>query len=127
MRFNVGDIVEVKLADGSKIQGHVLYISEYFQDVIGTVFPINGGAFEVQYTNVKAAKHYGWKIIGHREITKNDLEKTKRIVGGEVYVGDQMTRSATEDDWKSLPRMLVKGMPIILDDLQLIVANRNVD
>lgn len=125
MSFQVGDIVEVEFDDGSRIQGHVLLISKHFKDVIGAVFPVDGGTFDVQYTNVKAAKHYGWKIVGHRELTKDDIDKTKRIVAGDVFVGDQVMRVATDQDWNSLPRMLVKGMPIVFDELKMIASDRN--
>ena len=118
MNFKCGDIVEISLPEGKKIVGKILYLSDYFRDVIGAVFPIDGGPFEVQYTNLKAAKHYGWKVIENHDLTPDDLEKTRRIVGGEVFIGDKMIRSATDDDRKFLPKMLVKGMPVILDELQ---------
>lgn len=117
MSFKSGDIVDVQLPSGLHTRGMVLYVSAFFRDVIGVVFPPDGGSFEVQYTNIKAAEHYGWKVVDHRELGPDALAKTERIIGGEVFVGDEMVRSASNEDFKKLPRMLVKGMPVIFDEL----------
>jgi hypothetical protein len=103
-----------------------VYLSTHFKNAIGfTVYGVKRQLDStdidsmlvnhsvVLYTNVIAAVHYGWRVLVHGEITEQDRLLTKRIVGGEVWIGDKRLREASSKEDNELPRMLVGGMPVV--------------
>jgi hypothetical protein len=127
--FKAGDVVEIRTLTGKIVIGWVVYVSDYFNDLLGVLvyegkkirlesLPEMKPLVETIYTSGNAAKHYGWKQIGHFKPDASIINRTKRIVGGEVYVGDDCISAASEQDRYTLPKMLVKGMPIVFDELE---------
>lgn len=128
MKIKEGDIVNIPHPNGKCFVGWVVYVSDYFKDLIGvlvygeaplplTVVGSETPQFAPIYTSSKAARQYGWQIIGQRNVTSLDLKLTERVVAGEVFIGDRRMRSATQADRDGLPEMMAMGMPVVYDQL----------
>ena len=127
--FREGDIVEIPLPSGRVAIGWIVYTSGYFKNLIGVLACGCKGIdidhiddtlnkFVPIYTSATAAKHYHWSVIGCKSISKAVSQVTTRIVGGEVFVADTCIRLATDEDRKTLHKMLTKGMPLVYEELE---------
>jgi hypothetical protein len=134
--FKAGDIVEIPLPSGKVAIGWIVYVSNYFKSIIGLIgYGFKGmdlnrigvvlPATPPIYTAIEAAKHYQWAAVGRKPVDEAALLTTERIVGGEVFVGDQCVRSATDEDRERLHKMLVKGMPLVHEELEEIGAKQD--
>ena len=65
------------------------------------------------YTGVQGIETGRWKIVGRSDVSGGDLEATRRIVGGNVYIGDDEQGPASADDEATLPQMDVKGVFLV--------------
>jgi hypothetical protein len=130
--FREGDIVQIPLPDGRKAVGWVLYVSEYFKNVLGfVVFGIEGeiptsrlrphhsmSVLGVLYTGVPAAEHYGWATIAHQALNPKRRALTRRKVADEVWVGDDCIGLVAQiADAENLPEMDVLGMRLVYEEI----------
>jgi hypothetical protein len=130
--FQEGDIVAIPLPNGRRAIGWIVHISSKFKDAVGfIVFGIEGqmriedvtanptlNVLGPLYTNLKAAKFYGWSVIAHQDISNSRRMITKRRIGGDVYVGDDYLGSVTELDGHKLKPMLALGMPVVYNEIE---------
>jgi hypothetical protein len=104
----------------------VLFCSTYVKDAVllkifERVLPLDAAAdeqdfngnFELRYARAQALKSGSWPVIGYQGVDAKDYEMTKRISGGEVWIGDEHIGPATETDEQSLPKMLIHGEGLI--------------
>ena len=102
------------------VVGKVLYISQYFKNVIllkvyrkqfsetpkyDETFAIE--SFELFYTGASLIKKEKWVAIGSEAITSDEKQLNKRVVGGDVWLADDCLGTATDNDLKNLPKMKV--------------------
>jgi hypothetical protein len=71
------------------------------------------GEFELRYARLQALKDGAWSVLAKQAPDPNDYQLTKRIVGSEIFVGDQHIGSASEADEQSVPQMLSYGERLI--------------
>ena len=119
--IEVGDLVEVPAGKKGSVTAAVLYVSSHFKDVILLGFcelQVGGGPCRLSdqyfYTEVSAIKRGRWKLIKNGYAAPVDPSVSTRIVGGEVWTGDQKVRDATSVDRKDLPKMRVAG-PVLME------------
>lgn len=123
-----GDIVEIPLRDGRTAYGWILHVSRYFSGTMGFVVlkvcrdskpgdlkTLCMNLKEVPppgllYTGTKAAKYYKWQAISSCAVKDDDMLLTKRLVGGDVYVGDIRVGAASALELATLKPMMVSGM-----------------
>ena len=130
--YHEGDIIEIPLPDGRRAIGWILHISQHFKDAVGfVVFGIEGhvrnediatnptiSGLGPLYTNIKAIKHYGCKVVDNHPVTESKRNLTKRRVADGVYVADHYIGSVAELDAWGLKPMLVFGMPGVFAEIQ---------
>ena len=140
-----GDLVEIPLPDGRTAIGWILHISKLFKSMIGfVVFGIKGQVREdVEhdleigdlssmkvlgpfYTNEDAITHYGWMTFANHKISPGKRQLTKRLVGSNVYVGDECIREATLPDQSTLKPMLSMGMVAVYQHIERAFGNGRV-
>jgi hypothetical protein len=132
--FQEGDFVEIPLPDGRTAIAQILVISNYFKNMVGfLVFGIKGDVDSSRdtdesaapglgplYTNINAAKDYGWTTVGNRPLTEEDRLRTKVLVGGAVFIGDKWIGSVNsrEAHELGLKTLLASGMPVVYKDIE---------
>lgn len=126
-----GDLISIDLADGRSFIGKVIFVSNYFRDVIllaiyrADAWQQEGALAGRQpalliYTSSKCVGSKGWAKTGSEPVTEGERLRSQRIVGGEVWLGDEELGPAQASDWKSLPRMDVAGCKAVEEDLRAL-------
>jgi tetratricopeptide (TPR) repeat protein len=120
-KAEAGDILLIPL-DGVSAAAKVLYVSGVFKDtMLLGVYPLRltdpvlppslPDSFAlVVYTLTHAVKKGTWRKVGHAPLGEHEKGRSLRIVGADVWLGDEVLRKATADDKQSIP-----GMGIIYD------------
>jgi hypothetical protein len=130
--FQEGDVVEIPLPDERTAIGRIMHISQHTQGAMGfIVFGIKGqmrnqhldvnltlDVLGPMYTDIDAAKKYGWKTIQHVPLKQRDRQITRRRIGEGVYVGDQFLGSIDELGECDLKPMLLYGMIAVYNTIQ---------
>jgi hypothetical protein len=126
--FDLGDVVEVPLSDGRTAIAWIVYISNYFKDCVGfMVLGLKGQHVDLQqaatgltlksfgplYTNRRVLAQSGWKKVSFVPLEEHHKMLTKRIVGGDVFIGDEWIGNAEELGETRLPSMLAMGMSAV--------------
>jgi hypothetical protein len=113
-----GDVVLVPLGEGDHAIAKVLFVSEYYKDVIvlgvstaGTVKKVEAPSVLPTTYDLKVctgAMYVGkkWPKVAH-DTRPIDPEDTKRVVAGAVVVGDEKVGVATPEDGKRLPQQVI--------------------
>jgi hypothetical protein len=133
--YKSGDVVDIPLPSGKLVRGWIIYASSYFKDAIGllTYAAKSRDAAELPhlepmgqtiYTSALAAAHHGWKVVGYCDVDENTMKRTTRIVGGQVFMGDNCVRQAAPADQHELPKMLAKGMIVVHRELEEMYSHR---
>jgi hypothetical protein len=130
-RVAEGDLVAIDVPDGAFVS-KVIFASAFFRDVILlAVYP--AAVWErdrtladrepslLVYTSGKCIGSNGWRKIGFEPVTELEQQRSRRIVGGGVWLGDEELGPATNADRKSLPKMLIAGCKAVELQLQEIL------
>lgn len=104
----------------------VVYLSEYFKDAIfillhekafasGAEAPSNLQSIPSRgiYTGIDSAKRGEWILVGNSPVTPDEKARTRRLVGGDVWIEDvHMGPPSTAEEAK-LPNMDIYGHRLI--------------
>lgn len=69
--------------------------------------------WESLFTTTLPVKSGEWHFLGTESLTAIERTMTKRIVGGDVWVGDSCVGPASDQDYLVLMNMRVKGSEVI--------------
>lgn len=123
-KIKVGDLIAIP--SGAYVGlAKVIYVSHYFRQVV--LIKLYRAAFQVQeshspcaeaaadlyYTSSSPIFTDRWKVTGYEPISECERLMSRRIVSGDIWVGDECLGQATEHDLKTLPKMLVYGFKLI--------------
>lgn len=130
IKFKEGDLFFISevlfrkelLSLGNKSRvGKLIYISSYFKDMIGFIPSINTYTEkpenidnikfmnEVLYTAHDQIKYGIWEVIGHKNVTQEEVLLTKRRVGNTIMIKDEEIRICTENDYKKYKNQGIAG------------------
>lgn len=125
MNVKEGDIY-VLSSKSKNALAKVIYTSNYFKDVIliklylspveADKVPSNylvDSDFKLIYTGKDSVKKSTWNLIASQQVSADEKKLTKRIVAGDVWVGDDMIGKASDSDLEKLPKMLTLGYKLI--------------
>ena len=117
--MKIGDVVEIFESDSLKVTGKVLYISSVYKKIIllGLYAPnrdLQSDPDHLVYTSSDSIVKGRWKIIEGSELCASQEGLALRIVGGNVYLNDQILRTATDSDYESLAQMDVDS-PVLVE------------
>lgn len=102
--------------------GKLIYMSSLFKDMIGFICSeetfnsppktLNEIKFlsKVIYTGNSELKNGNWEIIGHQDITDDEILLTKRRVANAIMIKDDEIRICTEEDYKKYQNQGVLGL-----------------
>ena len=120
-KIEPGNVFAIPLEDGRWAIGKVLFCSQRYKHAILVALDAllfselptsvdlekNFDAIDLWTSSVSAA-HY-WNMIGTAELPEDHLERTRRIVGGAVWVADTFVHEASHQEMQQLPKMLAYG------------------
>jgi hypothetical protein len=123
-RAREGDIFRIPLPSGASGIAKVLYVSKRYRNVMLLGVAAGADISEVAaveadfsaglfYTSVEAPAYLGWHCIASTPVSFAESQLSRRIVGGEVWLGDVEIGPASSDDRRKLPRMLALGGGIL--------------
>ena len=123
-----GDVIALRLPDRLFL-GKVIFVSTVFRDVIllalfradtlGYDQPLSSREPDLLiYTSKKCIGATGWERVGFEPVSSSERQRSRRIVGGEVWLADEELGQASATDWKTLPRMDVFGCTAVEARLQ---------
>lgn len=131
IKFKEGDIFyinDIKLGnktfsfENKKRIGKLIYISSYFKNMIGfipsentfTDFPEKLHEIKflnyVIYTGNSELKNGNWEVIGHQDITDDEVLLTKRRVGNVMMIKDDEIGICSDDDYKTYQNQGIAGL-----------------
>jgi hypothetical protein len=121
----VGDIYAIPGGDRVAF-GKIIYASEYFKDLIlvrfferafapGTELPENLETIPSRgiYTGMDSIKGGEWRRVEVRPVSDSEQAMSRRIVAGDVWLGDTHIGPASEAELAELPKMLVHGSRLV--------------
>ena len=129
-----GDIIAIPIGD-TWIIVKVVFVSKHFKDImmILVLRHARSPSLDEENTTILSGIYYtacygfdklGWKVIGRSPVAVIELEKTMRIIDGQVWKEDEVLRIATADDRSKLNMMLVSGLQALQNTL-LAKYNKN--
>jgi hypothetical protein len=123
-KVDEGDLLAIKVGERT-FAGKVLFTSEIFRDVVLLAIYLsesNGREPDLLlYTVGSCIGSSGWGKIGSEAVTDAERKLSKRIVGGEVWLGDTELGPAQRSEWKSLPKMEVYGCKAVEIELRTLL------
>lgn len=106
--------------------GKVVYLSEYFKEVMLVRFFEKAYASPERapdeldvlpsrafFTGIDSIKKGGWKLVATSWVSEAEKTMSRRIVGGDVWVGDDHIGPASDEELRTLPQMDVYGHRLI--------------
>lgn len=72
-----------------------------------------GDEFQLIYTGTTPVKKGSWARLGVETLSSSEAAASKRIVGGEVWLGDECQGPATDEEMKTLAKMKVFNVRFI--------------
>ena len=105
--------------------GKLIYISYLFKDMIGFIPseetfstpPENLNELKflknVIYTGNLELQNGNWKIIGHQNITNDEIILTKRRVANAIMIKDDEIRICTDDDYQKYKNQGIAGLAAV--------------
>ena len=105
--------------------GKLIYISSLFKDMIGFIpseetfstLPENLNELKflknVIYTGNLELQNGNWKIIGHQNITNDEIILTKRRVANAIMIKDDEIRICTDDDYQKYKNQGIAGLAAV--------------
>jgi len=123
-KLKVGDIILIPLEGGGFGVGKILFLSKRFRNVIllgiydqfarDISMPTLLGEMPLKlYTGQQAIKEGYWFLVGKEPLQDSQLGLSKRIVAGDVWIGDDKIGPASKDDLEKLPKMLCFGSELV--------------
>ena len=135
-RLKEGDVYAVPLGDGVSALCRILYKSSYFKHVAlvgcyGTHLSSapctdqmkSGLLGAALYTTVQPMKIPDWRFLENHELRPDEMELSRRLVGGEVWLGDEHLGPAESCD-KELSEMQTFGERIFKRKLAALLATQ---
>lgn len=126
-RVKEGDFYIVPTNEETSILCRVLYKSNYFKHV---ALVVSYGVYNEKqslseqspvssplYTTVQPKNIATWQFLENTLISETELLLSKRIVGGEVWLGDECLGTPTKQEEKILQQMEVYGDRIFLNEI----------
>ncbi|WP_137940096.1 hypothetical protein [Chitinivorax sp. B] len=122
--ISVGMVIGIPVSGGSVV-GKVLYVSEYFKDLIllgvckilteRDVMPqILPDEFDLYlYTTQDPIRKGKWAELGFDALRESQKGKALRIVADEVWLDDECIRKVSAEDRVELPKMLALGSILV--------------
>jgi len=87
-----------------KIFDHKASLDKPYIDVISS------SSFDLVYTGIGLIKKGEWPILAHLPLLDSEKESSMRIAAGNVWLANEYLRPATDEDYSSIPRMLVANV-----------------
>jgi len=128
-----GDVFGLPLADGSEALCRVLFKSQYFRNVIligiyGRLSerdPIaqvqSAEPFTKMYASCESLDNGEWRYLANLPVSEHERHLSKRIVGGDVWLGDEKL-GPTSEGTQTLPQMDVHGDHILQRKVERYIA-----
>lgn len=120
-------MIEIDVSPDTSVVAKVLYASRFFRDLVLLGVYLDGYVADRQpdllvYTSGKCIGSGGWREVGNEEVSAAERNLSLRIVGGEVWQGDEVLRAASEDDWKKLSNMAASGCAAAETKIRMALA-----
>ena len=122
-----GMVVGIPVTDSGRFRAaKIPYRSNYFRNLILIAFhrrplveegvsnfaPAEFSGRRV-YTGAQIIRMGRWTIIGASALTQDETSASLRVVAGDVWLGDQVLRTASDVDLKTLPKMDAAGAGLV--------------
>ena len=119
-----GEIVMIAAGE-CYVAAKVLYLSKWFKDLIllglykeplsDLAMPasLSSKFAQMVYTSQEPILKGRWNSVGHEPLLPWQTGLAKRIVGGEVWLGDECLGAASKADFDELPRMQALGAALV--------------
>ena len=129
-RVREGDLYAVALGDGLEALCRVLYKSSYFRNVVlmgcyglaGREGACSEKALSLisppTYTGCEKKVTASWRLISTRDLSTEEKNLSKRIVGGSVWIGDSHIGPASAVESSTLPKMSVYASKLFIKKLR---------
>lgn len=126
VKVRCGDVVAIPAGAGRRIAAKVLFLSKRNKDV--ALFALTdrevGATQEVSalswadyklflYSSAVPVNRGDWHIVGHLPLSEEEAAASRRVVGGELWVGDDYLGPASPVDSAELPQMDVLGLRLL--------------
>jgi hypothetical protein len=133
-RLNVGDVILIPLKDNIFGIGKILFLSKRFKNVIllgvydqfvkTPSMPTSLGEISLKlYTGQQAIKEGPWILVGNETLLDSQRNLSKCIVADDVWFEDQKIRTATADDFATLPELLALGRGLVEKKVQELIQH----
>ncbi|WP_025130696.1 hypothetical protein [Pseudomonas sp. PH1b] len=119
-----GDILLIPISEGFR-PAKVLYVSQRYKDTIllglyATRVTIQqlpnelADSFALRlYTSKAPVQRQRWHWVGHEALRESQTGLDLRVVAGELWQGDQHLGTASPEQRRGLPEMLVMGAALV--------------
>ena len=120
-----GDLIAIPVECGF-VPAKVLFVSSYFKDVVllsiasrrvSNVVEVEQAApvehDRLHYTRAAPFRNGRWNVVARQEIMPPEHALSRRIVAGDVWLGDEHLGPADDDELRTLAQMLVHGEKLI--------------
>jgi hypothetical protein len=121
---DIGELILIPIENGF-VPAKVLYLSQRYKNVImlgiynirmhirqrPEILPVSFGL--MVYTSQVPVLKKRWISIGHQPLLAGQDGIAKRIVAGDVWLGDQRLGTASENDRRSLSQMEILGANLV--------------
>lgn len=120
-----GGILAIPIGDRFAL-GKIVFVSSRFKNVMlirlfQTVVPHAQLPKELSrvfldgviFTGIQAVENGRWPLIGQVPVDPAEIELSRRIVAGRVYLGDEELGRASLEDERRLPQMDVDGAILV--------------
>ena len=124
-QVRVGNVYAIP-GGGKFAFGKIVYLSEYFKDVMLVRFfekaysspeapseELDALPSKGIFTGMDSIKKGGWKLVASTLVSEAEKAMSRRIVGGDVWVGDDHIGPASDEELRTLPQMDVYGYRLI--------------
>ncbi len=135
VKLRSGDVVAIPAGAGKRIAAKVLFLSKRNKDVAlfaltDREFAASDATSEMAWTDDKLfvysssvpVRRGDWPVVGHLPLGEAEAVASRRIVGGEVWVGDEYLGPASPEDSATLPPMDVLGARLVERKAERLLA-----
>lgn len=126
VKVRCGDVVAIPAGGGRRIAAKVLFLSKRNKDV--ALFALTDREVDAQqgisavswadyklflYSSAVPVNRGDWHIVGYLPLSEEEAGASRRVVGGELWVGDEYLGPASPVDSTELPQMDVLGLRLL--------------
>lgn len=128
IKYRVGDVFQIKLDGERTILGRIVYAFKRNRNIV--LFELNSPNLGVDNWN-PIAQFYGhhekiksgeWPVVANIPYGEQEIKKTLRLRAGKVWLGDDIVRDATEEDYTLVDRELIAGYQAIFNRIEKIYS-----